>query len=423
MKKLKSIFSLGLMFILLMSMNVTASAESSITYNGQENGFDFQPGSDYTDTDLFDNFKDVMPGDVLTETITFTNSAADSDFVNLYMKAVAHDEESNPLTYSEETENTDGKDEQNVDGERDETVATMSDFLSQLTLTVYNGDELIYEGTPDSTGSLTDFKLLGTFRSGETTTLTAELSVPAELGNEYANRVGEVDWVFHVEAYSESQLTVRKVWSDGNSNHEAESVKVNLLKDGEAAETIELNAENNWAYTFDKLVEGYEWTAEEAKESIPEGYTVKYSTEGNVTTITNEKNETPVNPDSKNPVNITVNKVWSNDDSNSRPSSVSVTLYNGGTAYATVELNASNNWSYTWEKLDGNGNWQILETNIPNGYTPSYSVNGTTITVTNTKSLIQTGQNNLPIIICGGLGIILVILGVIVFSKKKRNKA
>ena len=422
MKKLKSIFSLGLMFILLMSVNVTASAESSITYNGQENGFDFQPGSDYTDTDLFNNFKDVMPGDVLTETITFTNSATDSDFVNLYMKAVAHDEESNPLTYNEETENAEGKDEQNVEGERDETVATMSDFLSQLTMKVYNGDELIYEGTPDSTGSLTDFKLLGTFRSGESTTLTVELSVPAELGNEYANRVGEVDWVFHVEAYSESQLTVRKVWSDGNSNHDGESVKVNLLKDGEVAETVELNAENNWAYTFDKLVESYEWTAEEA--NVPDGYTVKYATEGNVTTITNEKNETPVNPDSnKNPVNITVNKVWSNDDANSRPSSASVTLYNGGTAYATVELNASNNWSYTWEKLDGKGNWQILETNIPNGYTPSYSVSGSTITVTNTKSLIQTGQNNLPIMICGGLGIILVILGVIVFSKKKRGKA
>ena len=33
----------------------------------------------------------------------------------------------------------------------------------------------------------------------KSTTLTVKLQVPAELGNEYANRVGEVDWVFTAE--------------------------------------------------------------------------------------------------------------------------------------------------------------------------------------------------------------------------------
>ena len=57
------------------------AAASTITYEGADTGFDFQPGSDYTATDLFQNFKNVMPGDVLTEEITFRNAATDSDFV------------------------------------------------------------------------------------------------------------------------------------------------------------------------------------------------------------------------------------------------------------------------------------------------------------------------------------------------------
>ena len=198
-KLLKAITSLILMLLAVMSMTVTAfAASSSITFEGFSKGFDFRPGSEYTQTDLFGNFKNVMPGDTVTETITFTNSAADCDFVNLYMRAETHDETANPL--SEKVAEA-------------ETVVTMTDFLSKLSMKVWNGTELIYDASPDQLDGLKNNKLLGTFRTGETATLKVELSVPIELGNEYANRVGEVDWVFHVEAYNENQLSVRKVWS------------------------------------------------------------------------------------------------------------------------------------------------------------------------------------------------------------------
>ena len=96
--------------------------------------------------------------------------------------------------------------------------------------------------------------------------LRVELTVPAELDNTYANRIGEVDWVFHLEAFQESQLTARKLWSDGNANHTGDTITVNLLRDGKIAETQELSAANGWAYTFDRLVEGHTWTVEEALE-------------------------------------------------------------------------------------------------------------------------------------------------------------
>ena len=407
-KSFKAITSLVLMLLVVMSMSVTAFAASpSITFEGFSKGFDFQPGSEYTETDLFGSFKNVMPGDTVTETITFTNSATDCDFVNLYMRAEAHDETANPLSPKVAEK---------------ETVATMTEFLSKLSMKVWNGTELIYDASPDQLDGLKSNKLLGTFRTGETATLKVELSVPIELDNKYANRVGEVDWIFHVEAYNESQLSVRKVWSDGNANHANDSIKVNLLKDGKVESSQELNAANGWAYTFDRLLEGHTWTVEEAE--VPAGYTVSYNTVGTLTTITNTKKTPPKpdpDPDPSYPLDVVVRKVWSSDDGKDRPDSVTVTLYNGDVPYETVRLGAWNNWTYTWKDLSAYGNWQVIESNIPKGYVPSYSVSGNVVTITNTRSLIQTGQLNWPIWVLGGAGLVLVSLGGAILVKKKRE--
>lgn len=395
------------MLLIVMSLSSTAyAAAPSITFKGFTSGFDFQPGSEYTETDLFNSFKNVMPGDTVTETITFTNSASDCDFVNLYMRAEAHDETANPLSPKVAEK---------------ETVAAMTEFLSKLSMKVWNGTELIYDAAPNELGGLGSNQFLGTFRSGETATLKVELSVPIDLDNKFADRIGEVDWIFHVEAYNESQLSVRKVWSDGSANHTNDSITVNLLKDGKVEKSQVLNAENNWAYTFDRLAEGHTWTAEEA--AVPAGYTVSYKTEGTETTITNTKNDTPSTPPTY-PLDITVHKVWSDDNGKARPSSVTVTLYNGDIAYDRVRLSAHNNWTYTWKDPNAYGNWQVIETNIPKGYVPSYSVSGNIVTVTNSRSLIQTGQLNWPIWVLGGAGLALVALGgAMLVKKKKQNNA
>ena len=90
-------------------------------------------------------------------------------------------------------------------GERDETVVTMADFLAQLSMKVYNGETVIFDASPDEVDGLKENVLLGTFRQGESGTLTVELQVPIELGNAYASRVGEVDWIFTVEALDDPE--------------------------------------------------------------------------------------------------------------------------------------------------------------------------------------------------------------------------
>ena len=191
-KTLKTISALALVLVLLLGMSATAFAESKVTYEGGAEKFVFLPGSEYSETDLFENFKGVMPGDVITQEITVQNNYTKAEKVNIYLRAVVHDEQGNPL--SEEVART-------------EDLVSMQDFLSQLTMTVKQGDKVLFSASPDELDGLKENVLLGTFPGRSKTILTVELSVPFELGNEYANRVGEVDWVFTAEEVTKTVQT------------------------------------------------------------------------------------------------------------------------------------------------------------------------------------------------------------------------
>ena len=184
-KTCKTIASLAMMLVLLLGIGAPAYADGTVSYKGGAEKFVFLPGSSYTDTDLFDGFKNVMPGDTLTQTVEVRNRFLGTGSVRIYLRAVAHDEQENPLSSAVAASG--------------ETVATMSDFLSQLYMEAWQGDQCIYTGSPDELDGLKNNVLLGTIPRFKSTTLTVKLQVPAELGNEYANRVGEVDWVFTAE--------------------------------------------------------------------------------------------------------------------------------------------------------------------------------------------------------------------------------
>ena len=206
-KSMKKLLSLAMILAAIAALAVPALAADAVVSRKGNDIVIETTGSGYTDTDFFDNFKNVMPGDERTEAITIKNNVTGYDYVKLYIRAVPHDEQGNPLTYSETYENEDGKDQKNAAGERDETVATMADFLSKLSMDVYlvNADgtkQTIFSASPDKSAQLTDNVLLGTFAKGQSAKLEAVLTVPAELGNEYANRVGEVDWLFTVEGFN-----------------------------------------------------------------------------------------------------------------------------------------------------------------------------------------------------------------------------
>ena len=208
MKKIIRIISLLVLMSIVFTSTAVGSLASTVRFENKAEQFIFLPGSEYSDTDLFDDFKNMMPGDTRRQTVVVTNNYPGFDKIRVYLKAIPHGEE-NPLSESVATS---------------ETIATMEDFLSQLSMVVRLDGRVIYSASPDELDGLSSNVLLGTLDYGEAVKLDVDLTMPIDLGNEYANRIGEVDWVFTVEQveappiiphFGRATITAIKLLNDG----------------------------------------------------------------------------------------------------------------------------------------------------------------------------------------------------------------
>ena len=74
---MKKILALLVAFITVFSCAFPVfAADGKVTYSGDAKNFIFEPGGVLSLTDLFPNFKGVMPGDDLTQQITVKNEAS-----------------------------------------------------------------------------------------------------------------------------------------------------------------------------------------------------------------------------------------------------------------------------------------------------------------------------------------------------------
>lgn len=172
---MKKLFALLLVCILALSTVLPATAaDGKVTYSGNAGDFVFAPGSEHSLTDLFPDFKDVMPGDSITQKIVVKNDADNKVKVNVYLRALGAHEDS-------------------------------VEFLSQLGLRVQRSNENVipymFDAAADETAQLTDWILLGTLYSGGEVNLDVTLMVPVELDNTFQSQIGYLDWEFMVEEF------------------------------------------------------------------------------------------------------------------------------------------------------------------------------------------------------------------------------
>lgn len=80
---------------------------------------------------------------------------------------------------------------------------------------------------------------------------------------------------------------------------------------------------------------------------------------------------------------LKVLKLWKGDKSTDRPKSIAVEIFCNGESYKTITLSQKNQWSYTWTVKDDGSIWNVVERNIPEGYTLTVEEWDTAFVLTN----------------------------------------
>lgn len=181
------------------------------------------------------------------------------------------------------------------------------------------------------------------------------------------------------KGYTLSNLTLKKVWADGQNQDgiQPSSVQIQLYKNGATDQLITLNAGNNWTAVLNNLDVTANYIAQEI--NVPAGYTSTsaMSTSGGVNTLTFTNTHAPAT------TTISGTKTWNdaNNQDGIRPASINVNLIADGAtkpvATQTVTPDADGNWNYSFANVPVYANGKAITYTVTEdpvaGYTTTIS--------------------------------------------------
>ena len=214
-------------FLLTIVMTVSAFADDAlVTFRGHNRDIEFYPGSVYSDTDLFDNFKDVMPGDVISRKISLKHSGDSRFYAKIYMRALGG--------------------------------TVNHEFLSKLHLSVSSKSNNLFDAPADTTEGLTDWTHIATLTKGEWVDLDVILTVPTDLDNHFQFEEGHLEWEFMVEELPKSYIPIKPAVSPDYVRYRVEALYyTDDVSDHDVPLTLYYNDKAETLPDIEEIVERY----------------------------------------------------------------------------------------------------------------------------------------------------------------------
>ena len=180
-------------------------------------------------------------------------------------------------------------------------------------------------------------------------------------------------------------ITGTKTWVDNNDQDgiRPESIKINLLANGEVVETKEVTAKDNWTWKFTGLAKYADGKAIEytITEEPVEGYVIKV--DGYNVTNTHEPETTEIEG----------SKTWVDNDNQDgiRPDSIIINLLANGKVVDTKEISAKDKWTWKFTDLDKFANGKEIKYTISEVRVEGYEtrVDGFNLTNTHVPETIE----------------------------------
>ena len=295
----------------------------------------------------------------------------------------------------------------------------LNELLEYISMKVWYGTELIYDGTAmgkEYIGSINDLHnviYLGNYEAGDEHLLKVELLLHKDTPIEYSGLLTEIDWQFNAEE-DEGSVIIRgeKTWDHGQNTTLPTSITILVLANTNVVVEKVVTASDGWKWEF------------ELPRYDDEGNIIQYTIdEVDISGYYKEIEGSNIkNTYITDAVIITVTKTWnhgSNDIVN-HPESITIVIKDGNKVVAKKIVTAAEGWEWSFElpKYDDTGQeiiYTVDELYVPeytkviNGYNikNTYKQSKTTQKATSRPDSPKTGDNSnrnryiLVMTICG----------------------